>query len=125
MRSDQRVKIGDAGPYFYPDISIVCGEPFVDPDDNLQNPIAIFEVLSPSTSDFDRSEKFFHYRRIESLREYVLIHVNKPFIEHYSLIKPKQWVLEEVEGVELDLNLPALSISISLKEIYRRLTFDL
>jgi Uma2 family endonuclease len=121
--SEQRVQISDAGPYFYPDISVVCGEPFVDQDDNLQNPIAIFEVLSPSTSDFDHNEKFFHYRRIESLREYVLIHINRPFIEHYSLAKPKKWVLEEVEGIESELNLPALSISISLKDIYRRLTF--
>jgi Uma2 family endonuclease len=122
--SEQRVQISDAGPYFYPDLSVVCGEPFVDPDDCLQNPIAIFEVLSPSTSDFDRSEKFFHYRRIESLREYVLVHINRPFIEHYSLAKPKQWMLQEIEGIESELNLPALSISIPLKEIYRRLNFD-
>jgi Uma2 family endonuclease len=122
--SEQRVQISDAGPHFYPDISVVCGEPFVDQNNNLQNPVAIFEVLSPSTSDFDHNEKFFHYRRIESLREYVLVHINRPLIEHYSLTKPNQWTLQEIEGIESELNLPALSIRIPLKEIYRRLTFS-
>jgi Uma2 family endonuclease len=121
--SQLRIKVSDAGPYFYPDISVVCGEALVDQHDSLQNPIAIFEVLSPSTSDFDHNEKFFHYRRIESLREYVLVHINRPFIKHYSLTKPKQWTLQEIEGIESELNLPALSISIPLKEIYRRLNF--
>jgi Uma2 family endonuclease len=121
--SEQRVQISDAGPYFYPDISVVCGEPFVDQNDNLQNPIAIFEVLSPSTSDYDHGEKFFHYRRIESLKEYVLVHINTPLIEHYLRKENDEWILREIKGLDTILDLPTLSISIPLKEIYRRLTF--
>jgi Uma2 family endonuclease len=33
----------------------------------------IVEVLSASTESYDRGEKFMHYRRLESLREYVLV----------------------------------------------------
>jgi Uma2 family endonuclease len=121
--SEQRITVADAGPFFYPDISVVCGEPFVNQDDCLQNPIALFEVLSPSTRDFDRSEKFFHYRRIESLQEYVLVHLDTPLIEHYVRKENNEWVLREVTSLDNVLDLPALAIQIPLTEIYRRLTF--
>jgi Uma2 family endonuclease len=43
----------------------------------------IVEVLSESTEAYDRGEKFAHYRRLETLREYVLVAQNQPRIEHF------------------------------------------
>ena len=39
----------------------------------LTNPVVLVEVLSDSTEGYDREEKFSHYRRIPSLREYLLV----------------------------------------------------
>ena len=125
--SDQKVNVGDYGPYFYPDLSIVCGETRVDKDDCLLNPIAIFEVLSPSTSNFDRGEKFYHYRRIETLREYVLVHLSDPLIEHYSRSSAEEdslWTLREIHKIEAVLTLAQPALTIPFSEIYRRVHFE-
>jgi Uma2 family endonuclease len=73
--SDMRVKVSPTGMYTYPDDVAVCGEArFEDSHmDTLLNPTVIVEVLSGSTEAYDRGEKFAHYRRLESLREYVLV----------------------------------------------------
>jgi Uma2 family endonuclease len=123
--SDQRINVADFGPYFYPDVSVVCGESRVDESDSLLNPKAIFEVLSPSTNDFDRGEKFFHYRRLESLEEYVLVHLTAPLLEHYVRQSDNLWTLREVRGLEAVLELGSLGITVPLREIYRRLRFDI
>ena len=60
----------------YADLSALCGTPQFDTTANPQsllNPQVIFEVLSPSTENFDRGDKFEGYKRIESLTDYVLI----------------------------------------------------
>ena len=65
--------------YAYPDVSVVCGKLQLadEQKDILLNPIVIFEVLSPSTEQYDRGEKFQLYRTIASLREYVLVDQNE------------------------------------------------
>ncbi len=52
--SDLRVKVSESGPYTYPDVLVVCGEPEMEDDDILLNPRLIVEVLSPSTEAYDR-----------------------------------------------------------------------
>ena len=73
--SDLRVHIPDAGLSTYPDVSVVCGQLETAPDDKdaVTNPIVLVEVLSESTEGYDRGAKAAHYRRIPSLREYVLV----------------------------------------------------
>ena len=74
------------GEYVYPDVSVVCGTPLVHggTDDLLTNPVVVIEVLSPSTTAYDRGRKFQVYRELASLREYVLSHVKTPHVEVYS-----------------------------------------
>jgi Uma2 family endonuclease len=73
--SDMRVLVSATGLYTYPDIVAVCDERrFEDSEvDTLLNPNLIVEVLSPSTETYDRGKKFAHYRRLESLGEYVMV----------------------------------------------------
>ena len=71
--SDMKVRIDQANKYTYPDIVAAC-EPqrFEDGHtDVLLNPVVIIEILSDSTEAYDRGLKFFHYQRLESLREYL------------------------------------------------------
>src|SRR4029450_608077 len=83
--SDLRVKVSETGLYTYPDVAGACGEPrFEDTHvDTLLDPTVIIEVLSDSTEGYDRGAKFAHYRRLASLREYVLIAQDAMRVERY------------------------------------------
>ncbi|RYG44487.1 Uma2 family endonuclease [bacterium] len=73
LDSDVRVRIPGDG-YVYPDATLVVDAQLEDSEkDVLLNPVAIFEVLSPSTESRDRKDKFDAYTTVPSVREYVLI----------------------------------------------------
>lgn len=73
--ADLRVRVLETGLATYPDVTIVCGPSERDPEDEnaVTNPTLIVEVPSRSTEEYDRGDKFEHYKRIPSLREYVLV----------------------------------------------------
>lgn len=73
--SDLRVRIPTTGLATYPDVTIVRGEPRTDDEDPqaITNPRLVVEVLSESTAEYDRGEKFEHYKALESLQQYVLV----------------------------------------------------
>src|ERR1700759_4618445 len=58
--TNMRVSAGAHGPYLYPDVGVVCGEPRFADDlhDTLLNPALVVEVLSPSTECYDRGRTF-------------------------------------------------------------------
>jgi len=94
--SDLRVRIAATGRATYPDVTVVCGKSERDPvdEDAVTNPTLIVEVLSPSTEQSDRGEKWQHYRRVGSLTAYVLIDSEAPHIEVYTR-KGDGWLLRE------------------------------
>src|SRR5205085_5153555 len=83
--SDLKVRVPDSRKFFYPDVSVVCGETkFADDErDVILNPVLIVEVLSESTAAFDRGKKFQSYQQIESLQEYLLVAQDEYVLEHY------------------------------------------
>lgn len=89
----------------------------------MTNPAVIFEVLSPSTENYDRGEKFLRYTSyIDTLEDYVLISQKKPMIEHYS--KKSGWSKAEVEGPESVLKLDSVECEIILSELYDLVEFS-
>ncbi|MFK5985252.1 MAG: Uma2 family endonuclease [Pseudomonadota bacterium] len=74
--SDMKAKVSDEiNSYFYPDVMVVCEE---NEDDYYQNSaVIIVEVLSQSTSKYDKSRKRLSYFNIATLKEYVLIEQDK------------------------------------------------
>jgi Uma2 family endonuclease len=122
--NEMRVKVERTGMYTYPDVVGLCEEPrFEDDDvDTLLNPAVIIEVLSPSTERYDRGEKFAHYRRLESLREYILIAQDIRRIEHYRR-DGDTWVLTEVSEPDSALVISSISCTLRLSEIYDRVEF--
>jgi len=66
-----------------------------DPSDSntVVNPSVVVEVLSDSTESYDRGEKFENYKRIPSLKEYVLVSQDEPFTGHLG---QKPDLLEQV-----------------------------
>ncbi|MDD2724696.1 MAG: Uma2 family endonuclease [Methylovulum sp.] len=123
--NDMRVKAAEARSYHYPDIAVVCGKPeFEDAHvDTLLNPTLLVEVLSPSTEAYDRGGKFAHYRKIPSLREYLLVMQDQPAIERY-VRQGGAWVLSEALGLDADLSLESIDCVLSLREVYDKVLTD-
>ena len=124
--ADMRVWIPKASFYTYPDIVVVCGELiFRDPvPDTLENPTVLIEILSESTENYDRGQKFENYRKIESLREYILVSQTRPHTEKYVRHGDGFWVLSETTGLESTITVESIDFSIPLTEIYDKVKFE-
>jgi len=118
--SDQRIHIQSNTLFTYPDISIICGEILTLNNDeyNVLNPSAIIEVLSKSTKNYDRGEKFKLYREIPALQEYILADSESIHIEVFRLNKNKHWELEEYNSLEDRIHIKVIDEKILISEIY-------
>ena len=118
-----RVRIIKTGMYAYPDVVVTCGEEqFADENsDILLNPIVLIEVLSESTANYDRGDKFEHYRRIESLREYILVFQELHRVDQYVRQNDTQWLLTEFHTPKDIIKLGSITCELALKEIYAKL----
>ncbi len=121
--SDQLVKIERSGLRTYPDVLVSYPPERYDENEPnaLLNPRLIVEVFSPSTQNYDRREKWAHYRQIPELRDYLLVSSDRVHVEHFTRNAQDQWVLWT--GIERDevLTVPDLSLEIPLDEIYEGL----
>ena len=117
--SEQRVKVEQSGNIFYPDAVIFCPPSRFEAkgDQILLTPTVIFEVLSPSTAEYDRADKFKNYRRIETLTDYVLIDPDRVFVDHFRR-HSDGWLLRNYTLRADVLQFPDLEIELSLSEIY-------
>jgi Uma2 family endonuclease len=120
FNSDQRIHIEKNTLFTYPDISIICGDIITLNNDewNILNPTVIIEVLSPSTKNYDRGEKFRLYRDIATLKEYILIDSTSINIESFYINEHGNWELKEYKSIDETLNLQSVQVSLDLKEIY-------
>jgi Uma2 family endonuclease len=118
--NDMRVKVSLTGLYTYPDVVVVCGEERFDDaqKDTLLNPTVIVEVLSDSTEGYDRGKKFEHYRKLESLQQYVLIAQKNPHVECYQRQQNNRWLLAETNDLQDTLQLTTIEATLILAEIY-------
>ena len=123
--SDMRTHIPSNTLFTYPDISIVCGEAETLNDDeyNVLNPTVIIEVLSKSTKNYDRGEKFKLYRDIETLKEYVLIDSESLHIEIFRLNDKNHWELEEYNDANNELKIKAIDETVLIADIYEGVNF--
>lgn len=117
---DMRMHILENTLFTYPDISIYCGQPTatsVD-EDTVINPTLIIEILSPSTEQYDRGNKFKLYRDIPTLKEYILVDSESIRVEAFRLNENSRWELQEYRFLTEALSIPALQLTIPLSDIY-------
>lgn len=121
--ADAKVGISENGPFHYPDVMVTCDERDRRAMQVIYHPCLIVEVLSPSTEAKDRGKKFRNYRRISTLREYVLISSEQKFIECYRLNEKGVWELYTyTEGDEFELK--SVDFSCSLDLIYEDVVLE-
>ena len=125
--SDLRVRIPDTGLRTYPDATVICGEPEIDPEDSdgetVINPALIVEVLSDSTERYDRGTKFKHYQTITLLRQYVLVSQDQARVETYLRQSDGTWVYAETHGLDASVPISALGVSLPMAELYAGVVF--
>lgn len=123
--SDLRVHAQLKSFYTYPDAVIICGDPsFVDNQfDTIINPSVIFEILSPSTEEYDRTVKFEFYKNIWSLKEYVLIDSKKIMIEVFSRQAGNSWTSVCFTNPEDDWVIDTINYKDLVKKIYAGVVF--
>jgi Uma2 family endonuclease len=106
---------------YYPDAMIVC-EPNSPEDDVQDRPVVIAEVLSKSTRRFDESEKLDAYLTIPTLSTYLMIEPIIPRVTAYER-EGGTFILRRYEGLDAEVPLPAVGITIPLAELYERIDF--
>jgi Uma2 family endonuclease len=124
--ADQRLWIPDANLHTYPDVMIVPKpiELQTGRKDTVTNPCFIAEVLSKSTQNYDRSEKFVTYRTIPSFGEYLLINQYQVRVEHYVKTAPDRWLLSEYTDPSTILTLSSFELQVSIADLYENIDFE-
>jgi Uma2 family endonuclease len=110
----------------YPDVMVIAGQPIFNEGrkDEVLNPVLIVEVLSQSTEDFDRENKFRFYRSIPELREYVLVDQYEFLVEQYIKNEAGQWLFQEYEGEAATVSFASVGVQMSMSDIYEAVVFD-
>lgn len=122
---DQRLWIPGANLYTYPDV-MVLPKPLelqTGRKDTVVNPCFIAEVLSKSTQNYDRGEKFVAYRTIPSFQEYLLIDQFKIHVEHHVKVAENQWLFSEYDDPTIALHLRTLELQIQIADLYENIDF--
>lgn len=118
--TDLRVKVSPTGLYTYPDVTVICGNLEVEDEqqDTALNPSVIIEVLSPSTENYDRGQKFAHYRTLESLSDYIMVIQDVAQVEHYARQSADQWLLTVYRGLESVVMVESIGCEMRLADVY-------
>ncbi len=118
--SDLKVYIESVRKGLHPDVSVAC-RPITGPDEinAIDNPVLLIEILSPSTSAYDRGQKFWFFSQLPSLREYVLIEQDQWAVEvRYRSSADHDWVMAYYEGEDEEVLLRSFDLRLPLRQIY-------
>lgn len=118
--ADLRVRVRETGLATYPDVTVICGPLQRDPDDDqaATNPTLVVEVLSRSTEEYDRGDKFEHYKCVPSLREYVLVSHREHRVDVWRRELGKEWLCTTVGDGEV-ARLISIDGTLDVTELYQ------
>jgi Uma2 family endonuclease len=125
--NDVRLWIEQYRLYTYPDVMVIRGKPIYEGTGttNVINPSIIVEVLSKSTQEYDRTDKFQYYRSIHEFQEYILIDQYRFYVAQYFKQENGQWLFNDYQGDEAILKLGSDDFEISFQDLYERVDFEL
>ena len=123
--ADQRLWIPDVKMYTYPDVMVALKplEIQMGRKDTITNPCFIAEVLSKSTQNYDRSEKFAAYRTIDTFQEYLLIDQYRVHVEHHVKTAVNQWLFSEYDDPLVTISLQFADLQIQIADLYDNIDF--
>jgi Uma2 family endonuclease len=115
--ADMRLKLAEADDYFYPDVFVTCDERDGASEYHKSHPKLIVEVLSPSTADYDRGEKFAAYRRIAELQEYAVVDATRFAVDLFRKDETGHWVLWPSDGLE-SVEFASIGLTAAMAELF-------
>ena len=124
--TDQRLWIPSVSLYTYPDV-MVLPKPLElqsGRKDTVMNPCFIAEVLSKSTQNYDRGEKFVAYRTVPTFREYLLVDQYRVHVEHHVKTAAHQWLFSEYDDPTVTLSLSTFELQFKIAELYENIDFS-
>lgn len=128
--ADAKVGISEKGPFHYPDVMVTCDDRDRTAQKIVQFPCLIAEILSPGTEGFDRGKKFTHYRRLKTLKEYILIDAEQMSVECYRINAQNKWELTHYlidettpEGTEPEVYLNSVDFCCPISLLYEDVDF--
>jgi Uma2 family endonuclease len=121
--SDCRVNIFETKDYVYPDVSVTCDERDRTAIQAIQYPCLIIEVLSASTANYDRGDKFRMYRRNPSLQDYVLVDAEKIAIDSYRKNDRGNWEIFNYQSGD-NIDLQSIGLSFPIESVYEDIIFE-
>ena len=123
---DVRLWVPKVRLYTYPDVMVIFGEPEYQNNrtDMITNPQVIVEVLSKSTKNYDRVDKFTFYKTLPSVREYILIDQTKIKVEQYSKTEKKRWLYSEYDEEDTALVFNSFELEVPLSDVYEQVNFE-
>jgi Uma2 family endonuclease len=123
---DQRLWIPKKRIYTYPDVLVIQGELELQAGrkDTVMNPLVIVEVLSRSTAEYDRQEKFRDYRTIPTFYEYLLVDQYSQHVEHYVKVSAKKWDFQEYDETDTVVRLGTIDLELAIADIYDKVNFE-
>lgn len=127
FNSDMNVRIEKYNKGIYPDLSAVYGEIeyYNEKQTVLNNAILFIEVLSESTKEYDKSEKFEMYRSIPSFREYMVVYQTIPRVQTWYREVNGLWRISSAQGLDQSIQLYSIACNIALADIYKRVLKNL
>ena len=117
--SDMKVSVPAQDAYYYPDVMLSCED--YDADTHIKSaPCLIAEVLSPSTQSIDRREKMLGYRRMPSLRHYLILSQEQPLVECYRRDPKQGWVCQRLTAPadRIAIDCPPVACELRLADLY-------
>ncbi len=111
-----KVQIAD-DTIVYPDLFVTCDRDDLRTEMIFRSPMLVVEVLSPGTQAYDRGRKFALYRRLPSLREYLLIDPDSLDVQAFRRTADGQWMLHDMTDAPV-LALACIDVEVPMMELF-------
>lgn len=115
--SDMKLHVQADDAFYYPDVFVTCAESDRTQDQYMSAPSLVVEVLSPSTSAYDRGGKFASYRKLPTLREYVLIDPERLSVDLFRRHEDGHWALYPAEAGQT-VAFDSVGLSLPIETLY-------
>ena len=122
--SDMKLHVAQDQAFYYPDVFVTCAESDRAQTHFKSEPVLVIEVLSPSTSAFDRGAKFASYRKLDSLQEYAVVDAERLSVDLFRRDgSSNRWMLDPVEAGQ-SVSWSSVALSMPIERLYEDVRFE-
>lgn len=122
--SDMKLRVEEDNAFFYPDVFVSCAEADRAQSHHKSAASLVVEVLSPSTSAYDRGAKFASYRKLTTLREVALIDSERLSVDLFRRDEQGRWVLYPFDAPGQQVELASVGLRLPIETLYEAVHLD-